>query len=342
MNRIGNWIISLIIIIILSSCGGKGKSKKSQQSMLFTSGGRTSEVLVVMNDQNWKRIAGDTIRSTLGVVPDWEAVPEPEYMISHINKVQFGSVYQKFRNILIVEFNPKFKKPKVIVKHDVWAKPQTVVDIKVGDMQSFLRVYSETYQQIKDFYHENELKRIANAYRGLKVKKVSKALIDKFSINMVFPKGFYVATKGADFMWIRRPTRDIEEGVFIYTYPYTDTSNFNYHNILSIRDSITKKYVPGPVDSSYMKVSSVFPPVHKRTEFKGNYATEIRSWWDVHGYAMGGPFISYTFVDTIANRMMCIDGYIKAPRKDKRDLMLHIEAIFSTFEFVNDSTKSGK
>jgi hypothetical protein len=40
-------------------------------------------------------------------------------------------------------------------------------------------------------------------------------------------------------------------------------------------------------------------------------------------------------VDTIANRMVMIDGYIKAPRKEKRDLMLHIEAIFGSFEFVN-------
>jgi hypothetical protein len=55
----------------------------------------------------------------------------------------------------------------------------------------------------------------------------------------------------------------------------------------------------------------------------------------VKGYAMGGPYMSYTFVDTIANRMVMIDGYIKAPRKAKRDLMLHIDAIFSTFEFIN-------
>ena len=164
----------------------------------------------------------------------------------------------------------------------------------------------------------------------------------QFNIKMVFPKGFYVAAEGPDFMWVRRPTAEIEEGVFIYNYPYRDTSDFNYHKIIALRDSITRKYVPGPVDSSYMKVSSVFPPVAQTVIFKGNYATQLRSWWDVKGYAMGGPFISYTFVDTLANRMMCIDGYIKAPNKDKRDLLLHIEAIFSTFEFVNNPQEALK
>jgi hypothetical protein len=337
MTRFQTILFFIIFTTILSSCDNNGKTK--QKGMLFTSGGRTSEVLVVMNDQNWKRIAGDTVRNTLGAIPEWQAVPEPEYMVSHINKVQFGSVYQKFRNILIVEFKPEFKKSKILVKHNVWSKPQTVVKIKVADMKSFLKIYSETYIQIKELFHKNELKRIANAYKGMEVKPLTIKLKKKFAIEMVFPKGFFVATDGADFMWIRRPSRDVEEGVFVYTYPYTDTSNFNFHRIIAIRDSITKKYIPGPIDGSYMKVSSVFPPMVTITDFKGNYSTEIRSWWDVHGYAMGGPYISYTFVDTIANRMMCIDGYIKAPRKDKRDLMLHLEAIFSTFEFVNKETE---
>ncbi len=338
MSRIGILIIFIAITTLISSCDSK--STKPSKNILFTAGGRTSEVLVVMNNENWKSIAGDTVRNTLGAVPDWQAVAEADFMLAHINKVQFGAVYQKFHNILIVEFKPEVKSPKISVKHNVWARPQTVIRIKVPNMSSFLDIYSKNSNQIQKLFHRNELKRIAGAYKGSEVLELTKKLKEKFSIKMVFPKGFFAASDGADFLWLRRPTRDVEEGIMIYTYPYTDTSNFNYHKIITIRDSITKKYIPGPVDGSYMKISSVFPPMVTTTEFKNNYSTELRSWWDVQGYAMGGPFISYSFVDTIANRMMCIDGYIKAPRKDKRDLILHIEAIFSTFEFVNESEEN--
>jgi len=337
MKRIGLLSLAVIFLVFFSACNSKNKKSNSDQSMLFTSGGRTSEVLVVMADQNWKMSPGDTIRATIGVVPDWTAQPEPEYRISHINKAQYGSMYLKFRNILVVKFDKSIKKAKVKVKHNVWAKPQTIVTITSPGIKSFLKVYSETYEQIKEYFHQNELRRIADVYIRSQERTVTKKLVEKYSFKMAFPKGFYIATDKADFMWLRRPTSEIEEGVLIYTYPYTDTSMFNYHNIIHLRDSLTRLYIPGPVDSSYMKVSSFFPPYHRTTFFKGNYATELRSLWDVKGYAMGGPFMSYTFVDTIANRMILLDGYIKAPRKAKRDLMLHIEGIFSTFEFVNSA-----
>lgn len=326
-------VFAIFLIALINSCGTK--NKKSQQSMLFTSGGRTSEVLVVMADQNWKKSAGDTIRHTIGEVPPWMAQREAEYRVAQIAKHQFGPVFQKFRNILIVEFKPSLKKVKISVRHNVWARPQTIVKIQSPDLNSFLSAYTNYFPQIKAYFHKNELSRIADAYRGMEVKPISKRISQKFSFKMIFPKGFEIATDELDFMWLRHPTLDVEEGVMIYTYPYSDTSNFNYQNIIQLRDSITKKYIPGPVNGSYMKVSSFFPPAVYTKKFKGNYSTEIRSLWDVHGYAMGGPFISYTFVDTLANRMIVLDGYIKAPGKEKRDLMLHIEAIFSSFQFVN-------
>ncbi|MCK5856242.1 MAG: DUF4837 family protein [Bacteroidales bacterium] len=342
MKNIEIIVVVLMLFFTMASCDReKNSSKKNaSQSMLFTSGGRTSEVLVVMADQNWKMSAGDTIRATIGVVPDWTAQAEPEYRLAHISKAQYGSMYTKFRNILIVEFDKSLKKSKVSVQYNVVARPQTIVKIKSPSLSSFLTAYTNTYKQIKSFFHANELSRIADVYKRSQNRVISKRLIEKMAFKMAFPEGFYIATDKADFMWLRRPTSLVEEGVMIYTYPYSDTSDFNYQHIIQLRDSLTRLYIPGPVDDSFMKVSSFFPPYHIKTSFKGNYTTEIRSLWDVKGYAMGGPYMSYTFVDTIANRMIMIDGYIKAPRKAKRDLMLHIEAIFSTFEFVNTPEKN--
>ena len=66
MKRYGLFIVVAMMFITMASCDSKNKStkKNDSQSMLYTSGGRTSEVLVVMADQNWEKSAGDTIRKT--------------------------------------------------------------------------------------------------------------------------------------------------------------------------------------------------------------------------------------------------------------------------------------
>jgi hypothetical protein len=42
---------------------------------------------------------------------------------------------------------------------------------------------------------------------------------------------------------------------------------------------------------------------------------------------MGGPFVSYTFVDEKRNRVVTLDGYVYAPNAPKRDLMIQLESI---------------
>lgn len=332
-------LISVIFIIfgqLLTSCGNDSANSTSAKNLLYTSGGKTSGLLIVMSDNLWKSVVGDSIRESLASVPGWLARNEPEYDISQIPYNAFGSVYQKQRNILFVKIKD-IPKTSISIKRNVYANLQTVVAIKGKDKESILAAFLKYKEVIKRTYHNNEIKRIKNAYKGLEVKKLTSKLDKKFGFHIILPKGFYMAEKKADFAWLRRPTTDIEEGIFIYTKPYTDTSEFNLQNILDYRNEITKKYISGPIDESYMKVSDIFPPLIKRVEFKGQYASQVRSLWDVHNYAMGGPFISYTFVDSVAQRLVTIDGYIKAPKKEKRDLLLHIEAIIDSFEYTDET-----
>ena len=332
-------IITLILSTILFSCGNDSANSTSAKSLLFTSGGKTSGVLVVISDNLWKSAMGDSIRNSLAVVPEWLARAEPEYDLSQIPYNAFGSVYQKQRNILFVKLGD-IPKPKISIKKDVYANLQTVVTIKAKDEKSLIFAFEKYKELIKTTYHNNEVKRIKNAYKGLEVKKLTKKLDQKFGFHLILPKGFYMATDKADFAWLRRPTADIEEGIFIYTKPYSDTSEFSMQSIINYRNEITKRYIPGPVDNSYMKTSDFFPPIIMSAQFKGQYASQVRGLWDVEGYAMGGPFISYTFVDSVAQRLITIDGYIKAPKKEKRDLLLHIEAIMESFEYSGDIGKN--
>ncbi len=328
-------LISLFLIQILASCGNDSANSTSAKSLLFTSGGKTSGLLIVISDNLWDSEVGDSIRESLASVPEWLARAEPEYDISQIPYKAFGSVYQKQRNIMFVKIKD-VPKVQIGIKRNVYANLQTVVSIKGKDKESILYAFLKYKTAIKRSYHNNEVNRIKNAYKGLEVKKLTTKLDKKFGFHLVFPKGFYMAEDKADFAWLRRPTADVEEGIFIYTKPYSDTSEFHMQNIIAYRNEMTKKHIPGPVDNSYMKTSDIFPPVIMKTDFRGHYASQLRSLWDVEGYAMGGPFISYTFVDSVAQRLITIDGYIKAPKKEKRNLLLHIEAIMESFEYSEE------
>ncbi len=334
-------ILSFLFILstqLITSCGHDSAKSTSARSLLFTSGGKTSGVLVVISNNLWKSALGDSIRNSLAVVPDWLARAEPEYDLSQIPYKAFGSVYQKQRNILFIKLGD-IAKPRISIKKDVYANLQTVINIKAKNIKGLIFVFNKYKELIKTTYHNNEVTRIKNAYKGMEVKKLTKELDLKFGFHIILPKGFYMAANKADFAWLRRPTTDIEEGILIYTKPYSDTSEFSLQSIINYRNEITKKYIPGPVDNSYMKTSDFFPPMIKKTKFLGHYASQVRGLWDVHGYAMGGPFISYTFVDSVAQRLITIDGYIKAPKKEKRDLLLHIEAIIESFSYSQTPIK---
>jgi len=300
--------------------------------MLYTSGGRTSEILVVISPELWEGPLGDTLKSLLGDVPPWLGVYEPEYILSHIPYKIFDNIYQKQRNILFIKKND-LEMEKIVVKRNVYAKPQSFISLQATSVPALISLLSKNIESIKAIFHQNEIDRIATAYRGLEVKSLTMEQQKILGFSLVLPKGFYIAKKDSTFIWLRRPTQDVEEGLMFYTQPYTDTTQFTMESIIAKRNEITKKYIPGPVENSFMKVSSYFPPVSQRINFKGNYTSELRSYWDVEGYLMGGPFISYSFVDTANQRLITIDGYIKAPKKDKRDLIIRLEALFSTFEF---------
>lgn len=53
-------------------------------------------------------------------------------------------------------------------------------------------------------------------------------------------------------MWLRRETDDMSMGLLIYETPYRDTSDLNPQHLVAVRDSVVKKYVPGPLDGTYM------------------------------------------------------------------------------------------
>ncbi len=156
-------------------------------------------------------------------------------------------------------------------------------------------------------------------------------LNEKFDISMFFPKGYSLNLDTTDFVWISYETPSVSQGIFIYEYPYTDENTFTQEYLVEKRNFYTKKYVPGPTQGSYMITATAFPPSFKSLMYKERYFGQLRGLWDVYGHPMGGPFISLTTIDEERNRVITVDGYVYAPRFNKRNYMRQVEALLYTF-----------
>ncbi len=57
---------------------------------------------------------------------------------------------------------------------------------------------------------------------------------------------------------------------------------------------------------------------------------------------MGGPFISLSTFDKERNRIVTVEGFVYAPKFDKRNYLRQVEAILYTLDFVNGNVSKDK
>lgn len=324
-----NLVVLVIIAVMLASCVGSTTKIRKENSI-----GQISEVLVVCSNENWKGAIGLAVKERFYEIKPWFVMEEPLFDITQIPHENYGGIYGKYRNVLMLKIDESLKEAKIEMKRNVNANIQSIIVILSPDANQLIETFKKYSNTIEDEFLKNEIDKINLNFSINNEKEVSKLVEEKYAYKMQFPKGFAIGIDTANFLWLRSKTKDVEMGVMIYTYQFADTSVFNVETIKNVRNTLTKKYIPGPIDGSYMKISDVFPMHSERVNFKGNYSTLLRSWWDVEGYKLGGAFLSYTFVDTVSQRVTMLDGYVQAPNEPKRDWLLQVEAILKTFEPV--------
>jgi hypothetical protein len=74
-------------------------------------------------------------------------------------------------------------------------------------------------------------------------------------------------------------------------------------------------------------------PVSRTITLKKQRATEIRGLWEVRKDFMGGPFVSYTFVDERTNMVITLDGYVYAPNEPKLSMLRQVQSVLLSYEY---------
>ena len=328
------FIVMTLLLFVASSCIDRSEGPKKDRSA-----GGTSEILVVtQNEEQWSGMIGDTIRSFFLHAQYGLPQPEASNKLAQINVSGFNDMFKKHKCILLVEINPNLKEPVVETGEDLWAAPQRVVKIMAPNRASWCETFNKQKEAYKVMYDQVERARILSILRPSNDVKITQRIKEKMGFDMIIPSGFFISKDEPDFMWIRKELEKNSFGIFIYTTPYKDTIQLERDNLVTVRDRMMQRYVPGPADGSFMTTEKEFVPpvVNYISTFPTGFAAEMRGMWCLVGDYMAGPFVSYTFPDNRTGNLVTLEGYIYYPNHDKRDDLLQVQSLLYSIKMPEE------
>lgn len=321
-------LILLAAALSLTAC--------KKENFFPTASGRPYEVLVVMDSTDWKAPHGRALFDVLDT--DVPMLPQSErsFRISQTEVKDFDRVLNIFRNIIIVNIDPRqFTRTKMKFTRDKWAMEQIVLTINSPSEEEFRNFCVEHRQDIVDFLTRTEMNRLVKELK----QKHSKVTFDLakqiFDCEIFAPKELQSYKKGKDFVWTSNNTASGLENIVIYSYPYEGPHTFNKEYLCHKRDSVMQVNLPGEKPGMYMQTDTLCTVV-RPIVVHNNYAMEMRGLWIMRNDCMGGPYVSHHRVDTENNRVIVVEGFVYAPEKMKRGLIRRLEGSLYTLKLPEE------
>lgn len=322
-------LMAIASVVLMASCASDSTHMRKNIT------GRAGELVVVISKESWEGKPGTLIRETLAQAQVGLPQDEPLFDVIDVPHVAFKDIFKSTRNIVQTSISSNVENPGISFTDDVWAYPQATVQIKAKDAEQFEQLLTENKDKILSYFLLAEKERITMNYNKIFEKGLYNILNEDFGVTMKAPPGFRVMEQQKDFLWVQYDTPEIFQGIAIYTHPYVSDSAFTVDYQLPIRDSLLKKYVPGPTDGSYMTTEKQFEQTFNVLRHNGNYASEMRGLWKVENDFMGGAYIALSELDIANQRVINTFAFVYAPSKDKRNFLRQLEAIIYSLKLNN-------
>lgn len=314
----------LLVFMLLISCG------KDDKVTLVDSTGRINHVLIVMKNSDWQGKVGDVIREIIASPVAGLPQDEPQFSINQVAPETFNSLFKRTRNILFVGYDKQ--NSNFYANYNIYASPQTTLTILGNDEEDLITNINNHQEEIINTFKDKDLalyqrKATKDAYNPKNIET-----FNKLGFSLKIPKSYKKVEDDGDFVWYRNDFTKGQMNIFAFEIPYADSEDFKTEHIISATDSITKKYIPGQFEGTYMMSEHRYTPIVKKTELSHKEATEIRSLWVVKDDFMGGPFLSYAILDKANHRIIILEGFSYSPATKKRDFVFEMEAILKTIK----------
>lgn len=318
--------VSTALIFGLFSCGNDSGNASDVKPL---SSGKLNSISVVADIDLWEGASGSAVRETVGGVLYGLPQDEPMFDLHYIPQKVFSGFTRKNRTVLRLL---KSDSTAVTVFNDVYAKPQTLVEVSGPTDQAISEQLNLKKNLILKAFQESE---VTEKQRQIgKSLNKDKSIKKNLGLAFNFPSAYRIASVDNSFVWVRR---DIESGSVNFMIFELDKNRINLNapmleQIIAIRDSVGEIHIPGPVEGSYMITERTYVPQLKMIEIDGHRAYETRSTWELANAFMAGPFVNYTIYDDKHSRWIVAEGFVLAPSKEKRDYILELEAILKSIK----------
>ena len=318
-------LLIMIGLSLILSC----ENDPNANRLIPKSSGNINSLSVVVSNDMWEGSVGETIRNVLAAPVYGLPQEEPMFTLRQMPPQVFSDFATKNRTVLKIESG---KEADTKFLKNPYASPQKLV-----------LVTGNTAEEIKDQIVQNG-ERIISAFKSEEIKEKQRRI--KLSLNknntieetlgltMNFPSAYRIATEDDGFYWIRKDIRTGSMNIMLYEMPLDAISKDEnaINDIIAMRDSIGKAYIPGPIEGSYMITEEAYTPFLNKTIIDNKSTLETKSTWEVKNAFMAGPFINYIIEDEINNRLLVAEGFTYAPSVEKRNHMFELEAIIRSIK----------
>ena len=307
--------IILFFLITALSCSD------NQQKLLPASSGNINNISVVTNDELWEGAVGEVIRENFGRPIYGLPQIEPIFSLSHIPSKVFSGFATKSRTILKIDIS---ENEGVFNFKNTYASPQRIIQITANSPDKIIEIINENLNSIYSTMYFNEIQE--KQRRISKNLNKTQAIKKNTGVSLKFPSAYRVAKADTNFVWIRR---DIETGsvnLFIQRQ-----RNQTEQSIIEKRDSISKIYIPGPVENTYMSTDLIYTPNTQEINVGGKQVFETRGLWEIEGQFMAGPFLNFQ-VKLGDDDFIMLDGFVYSPGSTKREYIFELEAIMRSLK----------
>ena len=307
--------ISLFFLITALSCSD------NQQKLLPASSGNINNISVVTNDELWEGAVGEVIRENFGRPIYGLPQIEPIFSLSHIPTKVFSGFATKSRTIIKIDVS---ESEGVFNFKNTYAFPQRVIQITANSPDKIIEIINENLNSIYSTMYFNEIQE--KQRRISKNLNKTQAIKKNTGVSLKFPSAYRVAKADTNFVWIRR---DIETGsvnLFIHRQ-----RNQTEQSIIEKRDSISKTYIPGPVENTYMSTDLIYTPNTQQINVGGKQVFETRGLWEIEDQFMAGPFLNFQ-IKLGDDDFIMLDGFVYSPGSTKREYIFELEAIMRSLK----------
>lgn len=315
----------LSTFLLITSC-----DYKKQGKILPDSNGRINELLLVIDESDWKGEIGDEIRKIVTNPILGLPQPESQFDISQVNNKGFNSMFKAGRAILQVTLGGQ---NNFTIQKNKYASPQRIVSVSGKTQKDIIKILKDNKRKIANTFKELGItsiqKKIEKGYWDISKIKT----FEKQGYSVKIPTTYKKVEDNGDFLWYRHRLGNNGNSMELvsYTVPITSEEDEKGNTIIKNRDYIGKKYLRGETEDSYAVTEEAYVPHLFSVTLAGKKAFETRGKWEIKGpYMAAGPFVNYTVIDKKRNRLIVLEGFVYAPAVKKRDYIFELEAIIKT------------